>query len=357
MAALSASDARAARLGGVVLVLVTAAVAFAIFFADRVHIGAAVRAQVYFGHVGALQEGASVMVAGQRIGRVEAIGLVPAVGLPASHPLAGTGGAVAYLRIDASRRAMAPINGEFFVSSRGALAERYIEIGPPPGGAAPGRPIGDGEAVRGVDPPSIDRALQRTYVQLEGTRAFAREVAPSARALLSEMRTLGGQLIALDAALGPGGLTDVRDRWQAALGEAQAAWTELGVAGADPAHLAALAASIGRTAEAARGALAILRGRADLVRSGLDRTLAHGKDAAPAIAKLRDALAAADLLSAKLDGVLAKVRDMAARFARGEGTIARLGNDPEFPEDAKELGKILKRTPWRVVGHPQDDDK
>ena len=41
-------------------------------------------------------------------------------------------------------------------------------------------------------------------------------------------------------------------------------------------------------------------------------------------------------------------------IARGEGTIGRIQHDPEFPEDAKELGKILKRTPWRVIGHPQD---
>jgi hypothetical protein len=27
-------------------------------------------------------------------------------------------------------------------------------------------------------------------------------------------------------------------------------------------------------------------------------------------------------------------------------------NDPEFPEDAKELGKILKRQPWKVINRP-----
>jgi hypothetical protein len=26
--------------------------------------------------------------------------------------------------------------------------------------------------------------------------------------------------------------------------------------------------------------------------------------------------------------------------------------DPEFPEDAKELGKILKRQPWKIIGRP-----
>ncbi len=134
--ALTPADARAARLGGAVLLVVAAAVGFAIFFADRVHIGASVRIEVYFGHVGPLQEGASVMVAGRRIGAVDAIALVPAAGLPADHPLAGTGGAVAYLRIDQARRDMAPVNGEYFISSRGALGERYLEIGPPRAGAA-----------------------------------------------------------------------------------------------------------------------------------------------------------------------------------------------------------------------------
>ncbi len=174
---------------------------------------------------------------------------------------------------------------------------------------------------------------------------------------MSEIRTLGAQLIVLDEALGPGGFGDLRARWQAAMTEAQAAWAQLGAAGADPAHLEAMAASVGRTAAAARQALALLRGRAELMQAGLDRTRAKADGAQPALARLRDAIASAQTLTTKLDGVLAKVQDMAARFARGEGSIAKLGSDPEFPEDAKELGKILKRTPWRVVGHPQDDDK
>jgi hypothetical protein len=32
----------------------------------------------------------------------------------------------------------------------------------------------------------------------------------------------------------------------------------------------------------------------------------------------------------------------------------KLSRDPEFPEDAKALGKMLKRSPWRIIGHPDD---
>ena len=33
----------------------------------------------------------------------------------------------------------------------------------------------------------------------------------------------------------------------------------------------------------------------------------------------------------------------------------KLSRDPEFPEDAKALGKMLKRSPWRIIGHPDDN--
>ena len=59
-------------------------------------------------------------------------------------------------------------------------------------------------------------------------------------------------------------------------------------------------------------------------------------------------------LSTKLASVEASVDVIATRWKRREGTLGRLLSDPEFPEDAKELGKILKRQPWRIFAHPDD---
>jgi hypothetical protein len=28
--------------------------------------------------------------------------------------------------------------------------------------------------------------------------------------------------------------------------------------------------------------------------------------------------------------------------------------DPEFPEGAKDLGKIMKRQPWKIIARPHD---
>jgi hypothetical protein len=38
-------------------------------------------------------------------------------------------------------------------------------------------------------------------------------------------------------------------------------------------------------------------------------------------------------------------------LADGRGTVGALLHDPEFIDDAKQLGKTLKRQPWRIFGH------
>src|SRR5262249_37613994 len=57
--------------------------------------------------------------------------------------------------------------------------------------------------------------------------------------------------------------------------------------------------------------------------------------------------------STKVDALLAPLDELGEAIARGEGSALKLMHDPEFPEDAKELGKIMKRQPWRVMAHPQ----
>jgi len=56
----------------------------------------------------------------------------------------------------------------------------------------------------------------------------------------------------------------------------------------------------------------------------------------------------------KVDPLLANAAELADRIARGEGSIGRLLQDPEFPEDTKDLGKIMKRQPWKIIARPHD---
>jgi hypothetical protein len=76
----------------------------------------------------------------------------------------------------------------------------------------------------------------------------------------------------------------------------------------------------------------------------------RGAVPASSVVKLRLALAQTRDIAGRLEAIGAKVRAAMAAIDRGEGTVGALLNDPEFINEAKELGKILKRQPWRLIG-------
>jgi hypothetical protein len=136
------------------------------------------------------------------------------------------------------------------------------------------------------------------------------------------------------------------------------AWQHAIDAGLTPEALAALGARFDETLAALHGAGDQLRGRLATLRAGLDRLRGQLATRGPrALDELRRAIDTADAALARLDGVVVQSRALLAAFDRGEGSLARIMRDPEFPEDTKELGKILKRNPWRVISHPQNDDR
>lgn len=328
------------RVGAVALCVILAAAVFEVAIAPRLPAKGVVL-EVDFAHVGGLQEGAPVMQAGRTVGRVTSITLAP-----------GEGPVRTLVRLRVPRWALAriPLNADVFVSSKGFLSSRYLELGPPPGGAAPGRTVHAGDRLQGATPPSLDRAMQRTWDNLQRTRAFAEAVAPEARALRDAALALSVTLGQVEPR--PGAYAELGLRLRALVVGVERLTDELAAAGAEPARLAALAGRARGLVADARAALATLDAAARPVVADVDRLGAAGvglrERLAAAIAAGERSLAASDRLLASTEALLALV-------ARGEGSAARLANDPEFPEDAKELGKLLKRQPWRVLGHPVGD--
>ena len=193
--------------------------------------------------------------------------------------------------------------------------------------------------------------LQRTWENLEKTRAFAEAVAPEARQLRIAIDGLATTLGTVEPT--PGAYAQLALRLRALAGTAGDLQDELAAAGADPDRLAARVARARATVADARVALAAIDAAARPVLAEVDRLRAAvGSDAAT---RLRAALAEGDRALARADVLLGSARALAELIARGEGSAFRLSRDPEFPEDAKELGKLLKRNPWRILGHPVDD--
>jgi len=347
--ALAAQDEQLTRrVGAITLVLLVAGILFAIFIAPRIEWGRHIRVRVYFHHTGGLREGAPVLVAGRTIGRIEAIARAPH-GAPG--PLGGDEGVVVTAAIAAPAAGRIARDGDFFIASRGALSERYLEIGP--GAAAEPRMLADGDQLLGRDSPTLDRALERTWSNLTVAREFARAIRPELDAVRAELARLGETLDGLADDLG-GAVGLVLD--VAALRSQARALREVGLGGdRGRAQLDAAIAGTRALIAQARAALDALDPAAGELASSAralrDRLAQRGPTV---LARFELAVSRARAALAHLDPLLARVAELRARLARGEGSIGRLMTDPEFPEEAKEIGKILKRTPWRVIDHPQD---
>ena len=348
---LAAQDVRLVRrVGAVALAVIALAIAFFVFVFPRVDWGAHIHVRVYFTTTGGLREGAPVIVAGREVGKVESI--APVVHGSADTPLAGDEGVVAIVAVDAGFAKQLRRGGDWFVASRGALSAKYVELGPSPPDAAP---LADGDAIRGRDPPTLDRVLQHTWDNTTAIARFASELSPEVaqlRAQVDELRTH------LDPAAGSvATLVPSIERLGPLIDDA-------GAIAADARRLRGSIdpARVGKLVERARGVIGEMRGQLDALGADVDKLAAgvavlRGRvdtkgDAL--VDKLALVIDRARVISERVDVLLAKIDAVSASLARGEGSLMRLSNDPEFPEDAKELGKIIKRQPWKVVGHPQN---
>lgn len=330
----------ARRVGAVTMGVLALAIIFFVFIFDRIEWGRHMRIRVYFHTTGGMVEGAPFVVAGREVGKVESIALSPK---GADTPLHGDEGVEVKVAIDlADARHL--VHGDVFVASRGPLSARYLELGPPADGAQV--PLHAQDQLLGSDPPTLDRVLQRTWDNLQTMGAFVDDVRPQVAALRVELDKLQATLheLAPDVHL--------RDDVDALIAEATRTYDALGDRpGLD--RIGALVDHTRTTIAQARLTIAALRTRADALGTGIDGLRARlGDKGSQAVASVELAIDRVKAAIDKLDPLLAQVDALQQRIERGEGSLLKLMHDPEFPEDAKELGKILKRHPWKIMDHP-----
>lgn len=326
--------------------LMVAATVFFVFLWDRIEWGDHVRVRVYFRTTGGLPEGAPVVVAGKDIGTVESIALA---GKPKHED-----GVYVIIAMDKDWAKRLDASGDIFVTSRGMLSGRYLEIGPTTPNAAPTVPAGttfaavarENRELNGREPPTLDRVLQRTLDNLNTTRAFGNDVRPA----LNELQHQIDELQATMASIAP----DIAFRADvlALVAEGRQSYAALG----GDAGIDRMKQVIDRGESVfsqGRATLAQLRASADMLGASIDVLKARvNTRGATAIERVELAIDRVKAAIDKVDPLLAQVELLRAQIARGDGSLLKLMNDPEFPEDAKELGKILKRQPWKLIDRP-----
>jgi len=347
-------DRTARRLGAVMIALVGAAAA-AVVLVDCARLRPGIEVTAYFGHIGHIAEGADVQIAGRVVGSVAAVQLVPAsAARDPAHPLHPDGGVAVHLRIQKRYAGWASIDSELFITSKGVLGEPYIAIGPPPGGApaaTASRPLRDGDRLRGTDPARMELVVVRGFQNMTAFRALLSELAPHARELRAALARLGETLGEIEPE--PGAYAELGaalTRLDGELDRMTAGWE---AAGLEVADLVALVEDAGAFLDRARAELARTGQALDRLAGDLRRL---GRRVPPGLAaRLGEAIDRARAAIGKVERVVASAQELAARVRRGHGTIGALLNDPEFIDDAKQLGKVLKRQPWRVIGHPSKE--
>jgi len=328
------------RVGAVALVLLSAAIFFVVFIYDQIEWGSPKRVKVYLASTGSLAEGAPFIVAGRQIGEIESISLAPR----GTTKLMDEDGVAVTVTFDRDEAARVVATGDVFVTSRGILSVRYLELGPPNG---EGPTLAQVDELRAKDPPTLDRVLQRTWDNLNTARRFADEVRPEAAALREEIDKLTATMLELAPQI------MFRDEFSALIDEAKRTYAAIGGdRGIDRAK--ALSDETTSTIASAREQIAKLRTSADVLGASLTVLEARlsGKGA-EAIEHVEVAIDRVKAAIAKVEPMLVVVAEIQQRIERGEGSLLKLARDPEFPEDAKELGKILKRQPWKILDRPQ----
>jgi ABC-type transporter Mla subunit MlaD len=331
------------RVGAALMLVLLVAIVFTVTILPRIEWGKHVRLMVTFHELGGLRSGASVVVAGRVVGTIERVDRSDDVSAGDRTKV------IVHIALRASYAARVHHDSDFFVSSHGPLSERYLEIANriEQSDELPG--LQQGEVVVGVDPPSIDRVLQNTWNNLLVARRFLEAVGPSARELMVQVRSLNVQLNATSPVF--------RGYWDIA-GQAVALVDQVDMLQKNVGGSQSIA-TVRRLTQQASDVLKQLQIELDGVAAEFAKLqgpeLARLSDGGSrAIARAKVAVSSLQSLVAHVDPVLANVDALVAILARGEGSLLRIMTDPEFPEDTKELGKILKRTPWRTISHPFD---
>lgn len=338
-------DRRAIRVGAIASLVLGVGV-LALLTVDVRALRPSLDIEVLLAHPGALEAGADVQIAGRVVGEVVRLELLAARDLEADHPLAGTGGVAARVRLQKRYLPWARRNSEYFISTKGLFGDSYLQIGPPPGDEEMAPPVEAGDRVRGVDPPRMERILVLGFETMQRAQALFTDLEPEVAALRDALLRLDATLDAAEPRPGAYARLDAStDRLSAELARLRALAGEVSLD-----DLAALA----RRMDAVAGAIAAEAAALDAELDEVAAVFGRARDRLPPDFGPRLSRAVAQLrgFRERLALTRRQLEDIAALVDRGRGTVGALLHDPEFSDEAKQLGKILKRQPWLLLARP-----
>ena len=306
---------------------------------------------VDFERIANLKPGAKVMMCGREVGEVVAVRLAPKGTFLQKKKASPDEPEEARLTLDLWLRwryqKYIHRNSEFFVNSVGLIGDQYLEVGAPRG--EPGPTVKWGEHVRGVDPPRIDRLLQKTYGSLQEVTTYLREIKPFTEEITAAVQHL--REIQREAGIDQLRLEETRARIEATITEGQAAWAAIQQGTHKGADLRALQEEFGRLGDRLGDDLRLIGRKVDVLMTRLEGAKdlwspERRQRISRAFATLRRVLDLAEKIAR--DG-----RAIVAMVERGEGNIGAFRQDKELWDDFHHVHKLLKDRPWSLIVKPR----
>lgn len=311
---------------GAVGVMAFLAVLGWIFFFDAIHLRPGVRLHVDFARLSILDTGSAVKIGALKVGVVEKIQLLP-----------GSGHVRVTLWLDARMAPHVFTNSRVYLESLSLIGERHVNIVLPEAQEPLGRPVRDGDVLRGQDPSHLDNLLSLLYDSLVFHLKFWRELAPQKRALDEQIAALEAHRPWLDKTVAP--------RLRSLVRRARAfpeleAWIEVGdrLPGTD------LLAEFSRLLDDLEAASGRLGGIARSLEKDVQvwtRAPIPGR-----VRRLRDRL---ERVEAELAEVEKEGRALVAALDAPVGVLQAFIQDPSIYNDLRMMARRLKNAPLDLL--------
>ncbi|MBI5481340.1 MAG: MCE family protein [Deltaproteobacteria bacterium] len=350
-AAAAADEGRLARRVGAGILVFALAAAVLTMLLSGVTLAPGFILHVDFERIANLKPGAKVMMCGRQVGEIVAVRLAPKGTFLQKKRQAADEPEEARLTLDLWLRwryqRYIHRNSEFFVNSAGLLGDQYLEVGAPRG--EPGPTVKWGEHIRGIDPPRLDRLLQKTYGSLQVVTTVIRELKPFTAEITAAVQHLTE--IQREAGIDGARLDETRARIEATINEGQAAWAALQQGTHRGADLRALQEELGRLGDRLGDDLRLLGRKLDLLMARLE----GAKDiwSPERRARITRAFATLRRVVDLAEKIARDGRAIVAMVERGEGNVGAFSQDQELWDDFHYVHKVLKDRPWSLIVKPR----
>ncbi len=333
------------KVGALVVFSLVLLVGFVVVLGD-LSVGSAQRYQVEFDNSAGLKPGADVAISGLRVGQVESLEFI-------TDESAGDDERAVSVRATISVRDKhtdsLTESSNFFISTRSVLGEPYIEVVTRSLDAPPLEP---GATVQGVNPPRSDAMISKASRLLDSLVRVIEDPEISFDEFLTSLYSLVTHLDAF--------LVDNRDQLDGIVEDGRAATEDAA------SLLAALSFAVGdgegiksmlRDARATASNARRLSDEAGPVVENLSETGANARKISEVTRKLLErneesldnSIANVEASTEHVEKLSGNADRLVKQIEDGEGTVGQLLQDRKMYDDMRELLRIVKRQPWRIM--------